>query len=854
MRRLFFHKIIVLMAIFVFLFIPGHLHAQSDLLSENFTETLPGTWTVISANSPEVSWKWITADAFNLGSPFTEGCVIADSNIAGAVDLDEQLITPGFDAGNCVGSIYLEFANRFTYYSYSLEEVGDVDISTDGGATWSNVLRMTGESYGPEMRTLDITSSALGNADVKVRFHYYNARSEFWWLVDDVRIWSTQSRPTADAGNDQSVHQGATVTLDGSGSFDPDQENISYVWTIASAPAGSSAVLVNPESAQPYFDIDAAGDYVISLVVTDTNGNQSLADTVTISTENSPPVASAGNDSTVHVGATVTLDGSSSYDPDGDDLSYAWSLDSKPAQSTAALDNPTAMAPSFVADTVGDYHVSLVVTDSNGIPSAADEVIISTQNSAPIANAGNDQAVYVGDTVTLDGSGSTDSDGDSITYTWSMTSRPSESAAALSDSTAVKPVFDADAPGDYVIRLTVTDSYGAVSAPDEVVVSTDNSPPVADAGEDQTIHVGVPTTLNGSGSDPNGDSISFSWMFTAKPSDSQAVLSDADTPTPSFTPDSPGEYTLALTVTDIWGLSSHMDYVTVSTTNTKPVANAGSDIPIILIGETVYLDGTASDDPDGDDITYEWSLKSAPADSQAGLLDSNTATPYFIPDVYGDYVVELIVSDPWMSSDPDAVVVSFENVKPVADAGEGQSVMAGDFVELDGTGSYDANGDPLTFSWSLSAPADSTASLDDPASVTPSFIADVAGMYTATLVVTDGIENSEPSSVAIEAAESSGDLVSTLQEAIDEIKDLDESCFKNRQRKKTLILKLNVVIKNIDDGHYEGAYNKLRHDILGKMDGCGSSPDKNDWIRCCDGQNQVRLQIQQAMDILEGMI
>ena len=253
-------------------------------------------------------------------------------------------------------------------------------------------------------------------------------------------------------------------------------------------------------------------------------------------------------------------------------------------------------------------------------------------------------------------------------------------------------------------------------------------------------------------------------------------------------------------------------------------------------------------------LLYQWSLKSAPAGSQAVLFGADTPSPHFVPDTYGDYIFELVVSDPWSQSEPDTVLVSSENIRPVADAGEGQSVFAGDQVILDGSGSSDANGDPLTYQWSLTAPPGSQALLDYPTSMAPSFLSDEPGTYTATLIVHDGTENSEPSSVSIEAAESGGYLNTLLRSAIQEIRNLDSSCFRNPLRKRILILKINVAIRLVDRGGYHGAYFKLKHDILRKMNGCGVEPDRRDWIRCCYGQQEVRPLILEAIDILEGLL
>ena len=105
-------------------------------------------------------------------------------------------------------------------------------------------------------------------------------------------------------------------------------------------------------------------------------------------------------------------------------------------------------------------------------------VVADYPNQPPVANAGPDQTARVGDTVTLDGSTSSDPDGDPLTFDWSFLSWPTDSAAFLSDPTAVNPTFTLDRFGDYEIALTVSDGL-TDSAPDSVRVSTLNSPPVS---------------------------------------------------------------------------------------------------------------------------------------------------------------------------------------------------------------------------------------------------------------------------------------------------------------------------------------------------------------------------------------
>jgi hypothetical protein len=227
---------------------------------------------------------------------------------------------------------------------------------------------------------------------------------------------------------------------------------------------------------------------------------------------NQPPVASAGPDVTARVLDRVQLDGSGSTDPDGDPLTYLWAWEQRPSGSIAELSDAGAVRPEFTIDLPGQYVLALVVHDGTS-PSAPDLVEVTTENSRPVANAGDDRTVPLHSTVQLDGSGSSDVDGDSLTFEWLLTTRPAASQAVLDDPSAVRPSFVADAAGTYIARLTVHDGLAA-SDPDTVTLRTDNSPPVADAGPDQTAIVGQRVTLDGSGSiDVDGDLLTYAWSL-----------------------------------------------------------------------------------------------------------------------------------------------------------------------------------------------------------------------------------------------------------------------------------------------------------------------------------------------------
>ncbi len=173
------------------------------------------------------------------------------------------------------------------------------------------------------------------------------------------------STPTANAGSDDTVLTGSVVNLDGSGSSDPDGDQLNYDWSIHSKPAGSSAFLSSPTEVKPSFIPDIDGDYVIYLMVNDGRANSNI-DTITITASpdvNKIPIADAGDYKTVLVGETVILDSSGSSDPEGETLTYQWNLDFRPCTSASFISDTTVANPSFIPDAVGKYTISLVVND-----------------------------------------------------------------------------------------------------------------------------------------------------------------------------------------------------------------------------------------------------------------------------------------------------------------------------------------------------------------------------------------------------------------------------------------------------------------------------------------------------------
>ena len=315
---------------------------------------------------------------------------------------------------------------------------------------------------------------------------------------DPISTVTPNTPPVANAGPAQSLMVGATAALTGAASTDVNGDALTYQWTLVSKPIGSSTKLSDVAAVAPTLSLDVAGTYSLSLLVNDGKvSSTASAVTLTAAVANAAPVANAGAAQSIVAGSTVTLDGSTSSDANGDALTYAWTLSSKPGGSTASLGGASSAKPTFTADLAGNYVASLVVNDGS-LSSAAASVTVTAAvaNVAPVANAGLAQNVTTGSVVTLDGSTSSDANGDALTYVWTLTSKPAGSTAALSSSTTAKPTLMADAVGSYVASLTVND--GKLSSPAGTVTvnaAAANVAPVANAGVAQQVVAGAVVVL-----------------------------------------------------------------------------------------------------------------------------------------------------------------------------------------------------------------------------------------------------------------------------------------------------------------------------------------------------------------------
>ena len=473
------------------------------------------------------------------------------------------------------------------------------------------------------------------------------------------------SKPVSILGQGRNVDIGKETTLAGFGN-DADGSTLIYMWELSRKPSGSRVILEKPNVQSLVFKPDISGNYTLRLVVNDGKEDSvpaEVAISASSSGTNRAPTADAGYDKTIKTGQETILLGNG-FDPDNYGLTFSWAIISKPARSTATLSNNNIPNPAFTPDIDGEYRFSLIVDDGQ-LDSQTSTVTYTSQpaavNNKPISNAGSDRNVNVNEKAELHGIG-LDKDPESVLYRWSILSMPDRSSASLSNPNTNNPTFIPDKTGNYAFVLIVNDGKEDSNA-DNVVISASepgtNRAPTADAGYDKTIKTGQETMLLGNGFDPDNEQLTFTWSVVAKPSESQVVLSNIFAQNPKFTADINGDYKFSLRVMDNQ-LTSQPTLVTYTAKslagNSKPTANAGPDMNVIMNEET-ELQGTGSD-ADSDLLSYRWSIVSSLSSNGEFLSNPNTKNPRFTADVAGSYNLTLVVNDGKEDSDTDEVVIS----------------------------------------------------------------------------------------------------------------------------------------------------------------------------------------------------
>jgi PKD repeat protein len=368
------------------------------------------------------------------------------------------------------------------------------------------------------------------------------------------------SPPHSNPGGPYSGNEGSDISFNGSGSTYAS----TYSWNFGDGQTGTGV--------SPTHRYALRGTYMVSLTVTNSIGNHTASTTATIA--NVPPTVSASSDAPQNEGSDVHFTGSAT-DPGvggGDVLSYSWNFGDGSA--TSAQQNPTHK---YVDNASGSnpYTVTLTVNDGNGA-SGSKQISVMINNVAPTPEAGPNQTVNEGQTVTFNGNATDPGTNDLSTLTYSWNFGDGSPAATGASKTHV---FVTNGP--HTVTLTVTDKDGGALS-DNLSVTVNNLPPTANAGGPYFGVVNYSAQLHGTGSDPGGanDALTYTWDL-----DNNGTYNDFTGQDPTVTFTSTGSKPISLKVTDSNGASG-----TSSTT-----VEVGTGVPVTFAtdpaGMQVKVDG-----------------------------------------------------------------------------------------------------------------------------------------------------------------------------------------------------------------------------------------------------------------------
>lgn len=443
-----------------------------------------------------------------------------------------------------------------------------------------------------------------------------------------------------------------------------------------------------------------------------------------------PPVANAGADQTITLPtSSVSITGSATTS--GTIASTLWTKISGPTSGTIL--SPTTLTTSVTSLVQGVYLFQFKATDNLGaIGYDTMQVTVNPApvNPPPVVNAGVDKNITL-PTTTVSVTATATDDGSISSTLWTFVSGPATATFSASTSLTTN-INNLTIAGTYVIKFTATDNLGASSSDFmQVFVAAANIAPVANAGVDQIITLPTNTaTLVGSGSDVDGTITTYAWIKLSGPAGSITSPSSATTGLTGLT--IAGNYLFQLTVTDNNGATgSDVMQLTVNPSippaNIPPTANAGITQVITLPTNFVIVTGTASTDPDGTIVAYQWTKVSGGS--------ATITTPTFVSTsitglTVGLYQFRLRVTDNIGDTGiaTVSVTVNAQNIPPTVDAGVDKIItLPTNIVNLFATVS-DVDGTIASTLWTkLSGPSGGIIAL--PNSVTTDIFSLTQGVY-----------------------------------------------------------------------------------------------------------------------------
>jgi PKD repeat protein len=620
----------------------------------------------------------VTADLFQPteGTEFTEGRIV----VSGRVEDDQQIVEAHVAIRNALGQ-YMSSSGAFTSTNVSWRNA----FLNSPGSPGSNFAYTT-----PVIPPGAYTVFARGEDQ-----HGFTTPEP---LQRNVTVTGspTSLPPVADFTYSCAEN---VCSFDGRSSTDETPATLTYSWNFGNG-SGSGPV--------PNRTYTSPGTYTVTLTVRDENsltGVTSKIITIVEPAGNLPPIPVIS--APVCTARTCNFSSAGSSDPNtGDTFSRRWDF------GDGTTSTSTSPSKTYAAD--GIYTVTLTVTDGWGDVATTTRTVTIAEpagNLPPTAVIG--APVCVGRSCNFFGSGSSDPNGDAITYLWNF--------GDGTTSTSQNPSKTFAANQTYTVTLIVTDAWGDASTPAtrDVTFSIpgDNLPPDPTIGTPACVARTCTIPSVGS-SDPNGDAFTYLWSWGDG-------TPNTTTASGSHTYAADGTYTVTLTLTDVWGAAASE---TVEVTIGEPAGNLPPDPVIsapVCTARACAFSAAGSADPDGDAFTYLWNWGDGTAPSTA-VSPSHT----FLLD--GTYTVSLTLTDAWGDANTVTRDVTITepatNVAPVPIINPVTCVVR--TCTFYGVSSYEPNSDAFTYLWNFGDGTTSTAT-------NPSKTYTVDGTYSVTLTVTD---------------------------------------------------------------------------------------------------------------------
>jgi len=474
---------------------------------------------------------------------------------------------------------------------------------------------------------------------------------------------------------------------------------------------------------------------------------------------NTAPIANAGQDITSVLDEEVIISGSQSQDSDGDSLTYSWIIKNSPATSKVTLSDTSSITASFTPDVEGLYTIELTVNDGQAT-SIADTITVTVEkvNQAPVAVAGEDRTIELGQNTLLDARNSTDTDLDALSFTWTLLSKPQGSLYSITDNSATHFGFTADMIGNYIFELIASDNESESKVQVTVTVEEQNFQPVAAIDTAALLPIGYETTLYGSYTDQNlSDAIIYSWSFLSVPDASSLQTFTGNSSYFSFYPDKPGSYIAQIIVND-GKVDSQPRTITVDIQDRVPTPFEVS-IPTFYItksNQPITVDFSRTLSPNGRELQYSSRLTSGNGSIGIGKSIITPAQITFQSTGTGTHSILVDATDgvdTAASNNISILVLPADNdVFPVIKAQKIHHTLVNETIEIDLTDEVlDIDGGDLFYNWRvhMTPPLTSPLALADTSTSKQALTLTTPGIYQFMVTVSNNADMSNSTVQAV---------------------------------------------------------------------------------------------------------